>query len=216
MRFPAPIIAILGLYVALSGCRTGSRGNLEGQSPPANNTTIVEAGCGTCVFHMDGVKGCPLAVRIDGQAYLVEGTSFPSWTSSVRIRSPAFEWKCLQGLGLRVRAFSLGLTAKNECQLAELVISWSLGPIFSLRRLVERCLQRPAGALHQLRLDLHVEPPRRADVAVPGELLHHVHRHRPGEVRAEAPAEIMHAALGQPGTRRITSKSRQTLFRPIR
>jgi hypothetical protein len=74
MRFPAPIIAILGLYVALSGCRTGSRGNLEGQSPPANNTTIVEAGCGTCVFHMDGVKGCPLAVRIDGQAYLVEGS----------------------------------------------------------------------------------------------------------------------------------------------
>lgn len=31
------------------------------------------AGCGSCVFGMDGVKGCPLAVKIDGKPYLVTG-----------------------------------------------------------------------------------------------------------------------------------------------
>jgi len=31
------------------------------------------AGCGSCVFGMEGVSGCPLAVKIDGQAYLVTG-----------------------------------------------------------------------------------------------------------------------------------------------
>jgi hypothetical protein len=35
---------------------------------------LVEASCGECQFHMDG-KGCHLAVRIDGKAYFVDGTS---------------------------------------------------------------------------------------------------------------------------------------------
>jgi len=35
---------------------------------------IVEAGCATCVYDMRGVKGCKLAVKIDGKAYLVTGT----------------------------------------------------------------------------------------------------------------------------------------------
>ena len=30
----------------------------------------VEAGCATCIFNMEGVKGCKLAVRIDGKPYL--------------------------------------------------------------------------------------------------------------------------------------------------
>jgi hypothetical protein len=34
----------------------------------------VEASCGQCQFGMNG-KGCELAVRIDGIAYLVDGTS---------------------------------------------------------------------------------------------------------------------------------------------
>ena len=33
----------------------------------------VEAGCATCIFNMEGVKGCKLAVRIDGKPYLVTG-----------------------------------------------------------------------------------------------------------------------------------------------
>ena len=33
----------------------------------------VTAGCGSCVFGMEGVEKCPLAVKIDGTAYLVTG-----------------------------------------------------------------------------------------------------------------------------------------------
>ena len=35
---------------------------------------IVEASCGTCMFKMAGTT-CALAVRIDGKAYFVDGTS---------------------------------------------------------------------------------------------------------------------------------------------
>jgi len=34
----------------------------------------VEAGCASCIFNMEGVSGCKLAVKIDGKAYLVTGT----------------------------------------------------------------------------------------------------------------------------------------------
>ncbi len=33
----------------------------------------VEAGCASCIFNMEGVRGCKLAVRIDGKPYLVSG-----------------------------------------------------------------------------------------------------------------------------------------------
>ena len=35
---------------------------------------VVEASCGECQFHLPG-KGCELAVRINGHAYFVDGTS---------------------------------------------------------------------------------------------------------------------------------------------
>lgn len=38
---------------------------------------IVEASCGQCQFGMEG-KGCELAVRIDGKAFFVDGTSIDS------------------------------------------------------------------------------------------------------------------------------------------
>jgi len=34
----------------------------------------VEAGCAMCTYHMEGVKGCTLAAKIDGKPYLVEGS----------------------------------------------------------------------------------------------------------------------------------------------
>ena len=43
----------------------------EPTSPAA--PTIVEAACGQCQFELPG-DGCDLAVRIDGKAYLVDGT----------------------------------------------------------------------------------------------------------------------------------------------
>ena len=35
----------------------------------------VEAGCGSCIFKMEGVQGCKLAVKFDGKAYLVSGAN---------------------------------------------------------------------------------------------------------------------------------------------
>ena len=41
---------------------------------PAKKIQVVEASCGECQFHLTG-KGCDLAVRIDGKAYFVDGTT---------------------------------------------------------------------------------------------------------------------------------------------
>lgn len=38
----------------------------------------VDAACGVCIYKMPGVTGCPLAVKIDGKAYLVEGAEWPN------------------------------------------------------------------------------------------------------------------------------------------
>ncbi|MCZ6817169.1 MAG: DUF6370 family protein, partial [Planctomycetota bacterium] len=35
----------------------------------------LEAGCGSCIFNMPAVRGCKLAVKIDGKPYLVTGAS---------------------------------------------------------------------------------------------------------------------------------------------
>lgn len=34
-----------------------------------------EAGCAMCIYHMPGVNECVLAVKLDGRAYLVKGSS---------------------------------------------------------------------------------------------------------------------------------------------
>jgi hypothetical protein len=40
-----------------------------------DTTKVLEAACGKCQFHMEGVKFCTLAVRLDGNAYVVKGSS---------------------------------------------------------------------------------------------------------------------------------------------
>ena len=32
-----------------------------------------EIGCGMCIYGMDGVRQCKLAVKVDGKAYLLKG-----------------------------------------------------------------------------------------------------------------------------------------------
>ncbi len=41
---------------------------------PTKKIQMVEASCGECQFHLTG-KSCDLAVRIDGNAYFVDGTT---------------------------------------------------------------------------------------------------------------------------------------------
>jgi hypothetical protein len=72
------VITALGLIVGLSGCE--KQAAQPAAAPAAATATLavdkkmVEAGCGSCMFHMDGVSGCQLAVKIDGKPYLVTGT----------------------------------------------------------------------------------------------------------------------------------------------
>jgi hypothetical protein len=42
---------------------------------PSKKVQVVEASCGQCKFALKQQKGCDLAVRIDGKAYFVDGTS---------------------------------------------------------------------------------------------------------------------------------------------
>ena len=55
---------------------TGTSGNLV-TPDPQKKTYTVEASCGQCNFALPG-KGCELAIRMDGQAYFVEGTDIDS------------------------------------------------------------------------------------------------------------------------------------------
>ncbi len=42
---------------------------------PNQKIQVVETSCGQCQFGLKDKKGCDLAVRIDGKAYFVEGTT---------------------------------------------------------------------------------------------------------------------------------------------
>lgn len=46
-----------------------------GYAQTKDNSKIVEASCGQCNFGLKDKKGCDLAVRIEGKAYFVTGTS---------------------------------------------------------------------------------------------------------------------------------------------
>ncbi len=61
------------LVVIASGCKSTQRA-ADAQRPFTSATQKVEAGCATCVFDMEDVVGCKLAIKIDGTAYLVTGS----------------------------------------------------------------------------------------------------------------------------------------------
>jgi hypothetical protein len=73
MKFRMGLVAALGLVI-LAGCKkdNASTTGVNNSRPIVNQ--IVEASCGECNFGMEGTS-CDLAVRIDGQAYFVDGTS---------------------------------------------------------------------------------------------------------------------------------------------
>ncbi len=67
-------VAVVGLasvaLVGLSGCAGSKPLRVE-------QTGIMEAACGECLFHLPG-KGCDLAVRHGGRAYYVDGVDLDS------------------------------------------------------------------------------------------------------------------------------------------
>lgn len=66
IRFPFFLLALLPL---VAGCQSADRDTTR-EMPESR---VVEAACGQCQLGLEG-EGCTLAVRIDGQAYFVEGT----------------------------------------------------------------------------------------------------------------------------------------------
>lgn len=54
------------------GCNTVQRRE-NSRTAPASGQPVV-AGCATCIFEMEGVSGCVLAVKIAGKHYLVNGS----------------------------------------------------------------------------------------------------------------------------------------------
>lgn len=42
------------------------------------NSRTTDVGCGSCVYKMAGVEGCPLAVMLDGKPYIVQGATWPN------------------------------------------------------------------------------------------------------------------------------------------
>ena len=68
------------LLVAVSGCldkQSDQATSIKENAAPEERSLesgVVEAGCATCIFHMQGVEGCPLAVRIENKSYLVVGS----------------------------------------------------------------------------------------------------------------------------------------------
>ena len=71
-RSPIPLAVLL----ALAGCNSAGpekRANSGSTSETVHTSSVVEAACGECQFGLPG-SGCDLAVRIDGQAYFVDGT----------------------------------------------------------------------------------------------------------------------------------------------
>ena len=79
-KFVKNIIMKLFLLVFIFACagHTVKAQSVSVSETPVTNTftkpQIVEASCGTCLFKMAGTS-CELAVRIDGKAYFVDGTS---------------------------------------------------------------------------------------------------------------------------------------------
>ena len=67
-----PALIIISLF-AVYGCGQ-NKPAITGKPDPNKKIQIVEASCGECQFALPG-KSCDLAVRIDGKAYFVDGTS---------------------------------------------------------------------------------------------------------------------------------------------
>ncbi len=78
MRITLLLMIALAITVVPACKKKAARRETDEAPAPvlvAASERTVEAGCATCIFDMEGVAGCKLAVKIDGKAYLVSGKS---------------------------------------------------------------------------------------------------------------------------------------------
>jgi hypothetical protein len=67
------VMSVICSFLLFAARAQNGAGNIS-KPDSAKKIQIVEASCGECQFHLPG-KGCELAVRINGKAYFVEGTT---------------------------------------------------------------------------------------------------------------------------------------------
>lgn len=67
------LLLVIVFAIAASGADAQTGGSIHIKDS-TKKVQLVEASCGECQFHLPG-KGCHLAVRINGKAYFVDGTS---------------------------------------------------------------------------------------------------------------------------------------------
>ncbi len=56
-------------------CASAASAQLRATPDSTKKVQVVETSCGQCQFGLKTKKGCDLAVRIDGKAYFVDGTT---------------------------------------------------------------------------------------------------------------------------------------------
>lgn len=81
MRHVLALTVMFCLPLGFIGCQEAGDATSDTTSDTASDTAApisvtdrtVETGCGSCIYKMEGVKGCQTAVKIDGKSYLVTG-----------------------------------------------------------------------------------------------------------------------------------------------
>jgi Family of unknown function (DUF6370) len=68
------VLLILATFLLVNAASAQQTPNKIAVADTAKKIQVVEASCGQCNFKLEG-KGCALAVRINGKAYFVDGTS---------------------------------------------------------------------------------------------------------------------------------------------
>ncbi len=71
MHLNAKVVLLIGMICFSSGVVDAQ---LMARPDSTQKIQVVEAACGECQFKLPG-KGCHLAVRMEGKAYFVDGTS---------------------------------------------------------------------------------------------------------------------------------------------
>ena len=74
------VLSVIGLV--LFGCSPAESQPDSGVAS-ASVPRTVDAACGACIYGMDGVQECELAVEIDGKPYLVSGVDFDTHGSGL-------------------------------------------------------------------------------------------------------------------------------------
>lgn len=72
--FRGVCVAIMSASVSLTACQSAAS---REASPAVTEASVrdAEVGCAMCIYHMPAVRDCVLAVKLDGRAYLVKGSS---------------------------------------------------------------------------------------------------------------------------------------------